>query len=679
MAPGASAQQAEEAIVQERRILQLDGLQETYPLAYEVDYFEDKASAFPEFPGEVPEFLQSFQPFDRERLNFGFSMSDIWLRFTLVNTNPQVNDWLMEIAYPNLDLVEIYEPIANGSFQQKSMGDLVPFYQREILHRNFLVALDLPDNSPRTYYMRVRSEGALQVPITIARQMDYFTANVSVEMAYGMFIGIMAVMLLYNLFIYLSFGEITYLLYVFPILSYACFSLNVSGHIQQYLFPQYPYIVSKIPALAIGTWAFGASLFAKYFLDTKKYVPRLSVALTVMMFAGLVVSLVGFYSFNLSVRLSSLLVIMTSLLLVITGFACWKKGNTAARFFIMAWIFYLLGVILYALRAYTVVPDNLFTQNTLILGSVMEIVILSLALGDKYRLIKKEKEKAQSDMIRMQQEANQELEQKVQERTAEIQKKNADITASINYAQRLQKAALQIDAETMVHVPEHFILYRPKNIVSGDFYQVKHTNGQLFVAAADCTGHGVPGGFMSMLGVNLFNQAIQLKNIYEPDKILTEMHNGVRDMIQKQGSSTNDGMDMSLCRIDYHHNILEYAGARNPLISFDDGGMLLIKGDRLSIGGSSREGERIFTKHTLTIDRPTTVYLLTDGYLDQFGGSERRKFGLERLKGLLGSIQHEPMYRQRELLDKAIEEWMTYTDEKQIDDILVIGIRIFPN
>lgn len=275
-----------------------------------------------------------------------------------------------------------------------------------------------------------------------------------------------------------------------------------------------------------------------------------------------------------------------------------------------------------------------------------------------------------------------------------ISHQHENITNSITYAQRIQNAMLPHEHSFHQQFPDSFILFKPKDVVSGDFYwffnvktgsalndyDAENENSsaedaqKIIVAAVDCTGHGVPGAFMSMIAYNLLNMIVN-KNIHEPDLILTELNRSVRFALQQYKNDNKDGMDMAICSIDKENKVIEYAGAKNPIVIIKDGILEHIKGDKEPIGGSQGKSDRTYTKHTIAIDKPTTVYLFSDGFEDQFGGPEGKKFMIKNFKELLLSIHHEPFDKQKGILDKAIEDWKG-TKEKQIDDILVMGLRV---
>ena len=267
------------------------------------------------------------------------------------------------------------------------------------------------------------------------------------------------------------------------------------------------------------------------------------------------------------------------------------------------------------------------------------------------------------------------LEEKVEERTQELAQKNKDITSSIQYAKRIQLAILPPLEQVFKYFPESFILYKPKDIVSGDFYWFGVKDGKKIIAAVDCTGHGVPGAFMSMIGHNLLNQIISENGITDPDEILNALHRGVQAAL-KQGTNvvdTSDGMDVAICCIDNDNSQLHYAGAYRPLFIVNGAKFDKIEADKNPIGGSQLDADRKFTAHTVKINKGDTFYMASDGYADQFGGEKGKKFMVKRFNELLLAMQAQSMDEQCKTLDETFENWRG--NYQQIDDILIIGLK----
>ncbi len=213
-------------------------------------------------------------------------------------------------------------------------------------------------------------------------------------------------------------------------------------------------------------------------------------------------------------------------------------------------------------------------------------------------------------------------------------------------------------------------------MVSGDFYFVEEVAGKVVVGTIDCTGHGVSGAFMTMLGNDILHNLIDNQAITSPDLLLNELHKGVRQALKQAETENRDGMDVALLMIDHENKKVEYAGAKNSLIYIQNNELHLIKADKTPIGGEQREQERIFTRHIIDISLPTTFYLFSDGYQDQFGGEQNKKFSIARMKELFLQIQTTPLPAQKQCLDETFEKWRAQAGEKQIDDVLIMGIQL---
>ncbi len=372
---------------------------------------------------------------------------------------------------------------------------------------------------------------------------------------------------------------------------------------------------------------------------------------------------------------------------------------------------------------FTILPPWYRTMWAYILYVIGFILVIYIIVKLNSRRLVKEKEQ---------------LEKIVLERTAEIRKANEEITAqrdeiaaqrdlvlkqkehieeihqeitdSIHYAKRIQRAILPPEDHVTKSVPEHFILFKPKDIVSGDYYWasiINNNNGiptKLVITAADCTGHGVPGAFMSMLGVSFLNEIVVERKIYQSNLILNNMREDVIQSLQQTGAEgeQKDGMDMALTVVDLENNYLQFSGANNPLYiirhrdlppveinngnevkSLDEGGDYIlyeIKADKMPIAIYLKMDD--FTLNQINYQKGDTIYMFSDGFADQFGGPKGKKFKYKPFKRILMSMQENTMAEQKQAINKAIEDWKAYinpnTNEpyEQIDDIVVIGLRL---
>jgi serine phosphatase RsbU (regulator of sigma subunit) len=276
-----------------------------------------------------------------------------------------------------------------------------------------------------------------------------------------------------------------------------------------------------------------------------------------------------------------------------------------------------------------------------------------------------------------------ELEEKVKERTVKIEKQKEEIEEqkkhimdSIYYARRIQNAILPSFHMISQHLKNYFIFYLPKDIVSGDFYWVHECEGLLMVAAVDCTGHGVPGAFMSIVGFNQLNYALTVKKARSANRILDELNQGVITTLNENTSDTSikDGMDMALIVLDLKNKKAEFAGANNPLVMVRDNKIIRYRGDRFPIGAFDGSQPQSFANNPIDLLEGDCLYLFSDGYADQFGGLDGKKFMYKRFEELLFEVHNLPLDEQKETLNRRLMKWKGSND--QVDDILVIGIKI---
>ncbi len=316
-------------------------------------------------------------------------------------------------------------------------------------------------------------------------------------------------------------------------------------------------------------------------------------------------------------------------------------------------------------------------QRIIIFSAAIFLIILmisSLAIYKNYS----EKKKA-NELLNLQNI-------EIQKQRDHIQKQNENISKSINYAQGIQKALLPPQTSLQAIFPESFIFFRPRDVVSGDYYWFKELTkgygssektGKIAVSAIDCTGHGVPGAFLSMIGYNLLDDIVY-RGIHKPGAILRELNNGIRRTLRQDETENRDGMDMALCVVDTNTNTVEFSGAKNPLVYVANNEVFRIRGDKESIGGGMGYMENEFTTHIIKVESPTWFYMFSDGFIDQFGGADGRKFMIKNFIDLLASISILPPDQQREILKNTLKDWLGIK-YPQVDDILVVGFKLNPS
>ena len=319
-------------------------------------------------------------------------------------------------------------------------------------------------------------------------------------------------------------------------------------------------------------------------------------------------------------------------------------------------------------------------RQQVIIGSVTIVLLLVMLfaglLFNRFRLIKKQKE-----IIEIKSKETEQQKKLIEEQKTIVDEKNKDITDSIHYASRIQRALLTTDAYIWGHVNECFMVFKPRDIVSGDFYWANEADtpaGKRFlICAGDCTGHGVPGAFMSLLNISLLNEANIERKINSPDKILNHIRDQIIKALNADGDEkgSKDGMDCVLCSFDFTEKKLEVACANNPLWIVPAGGTDVVeyKADKMPVGMQSEKPEP-FSLQTIPFKKGDMIYMFTDGYADQFGGPKGKKFKYKQLQDLIVSISQKPMKEQKKILEQTIEQWKGGLE--QIDDILIIGIRV---
>lgn len=326
---------------------------------------------------------------------------------------------------------------------------------------------------------------------------------------------------------------------------------------------------------------------------------------------------------------------------------------------------------------------------------------LNLTIAEAARSFSKDKTiKTQNEelekLVNQLKEYSEELEEKVKERTSEVvrqkddlkknlekigvlhqelKNKNIAITDSIEYAKLIQDALLPPEAYINELLHDNFILFKPKDIVSGDFYWVRQINEHIIIIAGDCSGHGVPGAFMSMLGISLINEIVRKRETTQANQVLNELRKELKRTLRQTGKKGEplEGMDMAICVINTRNNSMQYAGAYNSLYMIRDNKLTETVADRMPVGMYLKE-EHTFTNHNIDIQTGDIFYIFSDGYADQFGGENNNKFSIKAFRNLLINIHQKTMIEQKRILNHSIEGWKKGYD--QLDDILVMGFRI---
>jgi serine phosphatase RsbU (regulator of sigma subunit) len=656
-----------------------------------------------------------------------FSSPCVWLKITTDNRLETDRTYLINV--PELsgkDTLNFYYTLPSGELVEKKSGMFIPVDERDFIYKDWHAAkVPLKKDEKQTFYLQLKAKDRVGGPhLQVYAHETIVTFDRFERMV---LIGFLFTMLVISAFFLLLFAVIRgwqYLFFALYVGSLVVFLFITDGYLEEYFWNEnnfflkflekfQPYIMSWISLFFL--------LFGMAYLELRKtlkfWYKSVVVILSLTSFRILLVALEVIFTFSYPAFIENIFTIiwiftvgiLPLFVLIPPAIIRIRKGFFPAWYFLAANLVLipLIYVTLYSslysgtvISVYESIVSRLFIISSMHMAAILQVLIFSFGIARKIRLDEIEKAQIQAQIIeqlkeneRLKDQANLELERKVEERTREISEQKREITDSIDYAQRIQLAVLPGEEELEQIMPAHFVFFSPKDVVSGDFYWIKKVKESLIVVAADCTGHGVPGAFMSMLGISLLDEQLGKARLDSPGKILDNLRAKVKEMLVQKGRAEEqkDGIDMAMAILNQDTKELKYAGAHNPLYLIRRNGLTSglekrqetslvhkgyclyeFKGDRQPIGFHPEETK--FTDHRITLLDQDTIYVFTDGFVDQFGGEKRKKFKTSRFKELLLSMQEESMEKQKELLVGAFESWRG-TNE-QIDDVCVIGFRI---
>ncbi len=656
------------------------------------------------------------------------SKSSFWLEIAVENNSSELYKGVL--LTEGLDIAHLYSIVGNEITDSTKSGRFTPFSQKELnegTHRETKLPFEIPARTSGKLLIRVQNPSGVSIKLANWQIRQYnnweqsaYSKHKKQSRALGIILGFMGIMFIYNLFIFFFSKERIYLLYslyiLFPLLYFQTILGGFNNSFIGENFTIYLYFRTILPSLTMVVYI----QFIRLFLDTRAEFPKWDRAFRVLIFAEVacaVYLLIVVPTHNdfltriipvlvhAAVQISSL-----SLLIYLV-----VKGNKSkvARYFVVGTGLFFGGALFYI----AIIIGNFASLETglavMTLGIAGEIITYSLGLGHRIRTIEKARRLAQEENAKILANQNKVLEQKVLERTMaldqqkeeiltqneelqqqneeivsqrdyissqnkELSQKNVQITDSIRYAQTIQEAILPFESKLTEAFPNgYFAIYHPKDIVSGDIYWFEKVGNTKFLAVVDCTGHGVPGAFMSMIATSVLNDEIVKNGMKNPSNILEGMHQTLKKILnQDEKGSNQDGMDVAFCAIEENGENVQvtFAGAKRPLYYMLAGANHLqeIKGSRRSIGGF-QGSEKAFLNHKISLPKNSTFYLTTDGMADQHG-PKGKKIGSLHVREYLEEIAHLPMKAQHEKM-----EWFLKSHQKQQfqrDDITFVGVRI---
>lgn len=642
--------------------------------------------------------------------NLGFTSNNYWFKFIITNTQARQSR-VLEFAYPFFNQLDVYIPDLNGSYKKYAVGDHFPFAARPYKHKNFLFDLNFESGETKIIYTYLHCDGeATSYPVKVWTKHDYLRNNYEEHLALGIYYGIILFVFFFSAFLWFIVKERYQLFYFLYIIGVAFFQASLDGFGFEYFWPNNVWFANHVIPLSGSFTIVALILFVVSLLKTKIHTPAIHKMLMFLLSVDIALFALSFLPnpfYSIGLMGLNIIAVPINLLILFSAIISYRLGVNAAKYFLVAFSLLILGILAALFKNFGILPRVFLTEYSIQMGSAIELIMLSLALAENVKLLKAEKEQAQNLLLEelkekseLQALANIELEQKVLDRTAEIQlqkelieEKNKDITASINYALKIQEAILPREEELKASLNDYFVFYKPRDIISGDFYWFSKRNNLLFIAAADCTGHGVPGALMSMLGNSFLNEIVNEYNIYNPAEILDLLRLKVIKTLRQRETNTKDGMDISICVINTQLREINYAGAFNPVYissailenessDFElyynelvpDKHLKILPADRFPVGIVEGQNNDMFTNKKYNYHPGDCLYLFSDGLVDQFGGAHGKKYKTKQMKDLLLKIARYDMEYQLLSISDDFENWKG--SHEQVDDILMIGIKL---
>ncbi|HEY8401047.1 MAG TPA: sensor histidine kinase [Cytophagaceae bacterium] len=385
----------------------------------------------PEDVSTIPE--NGFEYYGDNVVSFGVRNEDLWVRVKFKNLHPEeLDEYVLELAYPHYDTIEFIYKGKNNQWERVVTGDCMSFSSRKLFNKHFTLPLKFSDTTTQTVFFKISGEGSRQFPLFVQDRDTFHAEQERITLIYGgLFYGVILIMLIYNLFIFFSLKDKIYLYYVLFNFSVLIFYLGYSGYGFQYIWSEFPVINSRIIPCGVLLTALTCSVFARNFLETRHFTPVIDKVLfgSILMYAFILL-LLPFLSYESALKLSSPMSFISALVILITSYRAWYKGNHSARFMAIAFSIYFIGIMLLTSNILGLLNRNFIVAHSMEIGTVVEITLLSLALSDKYSKLRIKTEKAQSKLIRFQRRINAELERKVEERTLQINQQKQELEES---------------------------------------------------------------------------------------------------------------------------------------------------------------------------------------------------------------------------------------------------------
>ena len=716
----------------------------------ELQYFEDKANNIGVKKISTDEYKHKFKTLQQGQTFKPFT--NYWLRIRVKSDLELGSNWILSMGKVTNVKVNVTE--SNGKYLTENVGQFVPTSEKTLKNGRYnVVKISLNPKSEKTIYINFINEIEYSpTPNLKLLPEAQWLSNINFNnLAQGFFQGLLWMMLLYNLLLYFTLGDKSYIFYVFYILATSIYFLEFHGYWAEFVMGELPTINYVVIPFSIYIAFLCYLYFMRNFLKTYEISPMSDLLLKIVSYlfmiasAGLLgLALINYGQYMQLEKYFNLAIEITLLIMLVFIFTF---GDNSARYFALGTACMLLGgaVMLLGALGYMEIHQKIYYFQW---GIVAQVLVFSFALSERFKQTELDKRNSQRALIDQLQEnhllynkVQRELEDKVKERTNEIENqkqelqaksteielqhaelthqkhltehKNKHITDSITYASRIQGAMLNAYNQIETRFRDGFIFFRPRDIVSGDFYwyaevptivrqereivqaNSAYGNGRMMRAlpqpmiaekssilsnlkitiVADCTGHGVPGAFMTVMRNAILNEIVNENRVTEPNRILQELDKKVMAMLRKQNAEKQlqDGMDIIVMVHDDENKTLTVSCAKNPLYYVRDFEIHEVSASKSGIGFSSRIIDKQFEKKVIQIQDDDIFYATTDGFQDQFGGEDKRKYMKKSMREFFLKMSHLPLKAQKQRLDDEFTAWKGNT--QQTDDVLIVGLK----
>ncbi len=620
--------------------------------------------------------------------NFGFVSHDVWFRFVLKNPSGDTVRTFLRLSNPNLDEIDLYQQKQAAVWKQISKtGDSRPFENRQFKNRNFIIPVSVLPNATDTFLLRVNNGGEQFHFVPSLVSYRYFLEeDADTQLFFGIYFGIIAFIIIFNLFSYFALSDRTALWYASYVFCLGMLQISLVG-IGSYRLWGGEYFCNRANPFFASTSVFFLLYFCMDYLKTKVIMPK--VHQVFRGFQGVILACIVFslvptdFCYKISVVGINVITLMLNVLILPVAYFAIRKNIREAKLFLIAFMVLIVTVFGFVLKNFGILPSNFLTDFGMQIGSSLESILLSIGIVLKYKSTRETAIESLQNLNDMTERANVMLEQKVAIRTQEVEKqksqleyKNEQILSSISYAQRIQESLLPSSQTIQDLLPESVLWYAPKDIVAGDFYWVNHRKFKgvnwVFFAVGDCTGHGVPGAMMSVLCVNALESAFKELDGPDPGILLEKAADFLNNNLKSESQQLTDGMDISMACFNPETNVLHWAGANNPLWILRQNGIIQYAPTKRPVGKTDIITP--FATNLIQLQSKDRLFLFSDGYVDQFGGVLNKKFKRNNFLKVIEKHSDLDPVNHMDAIKGAFYSWKG--DEEQVDDICIFQVEI---